>query len=92
MSSFDKSQTRKKTKRKTKATAKKVTMMTTKTTTATQSERARPLAGRAGGAPAMSSIMSIHWSAAERTRPGNMQWQTVAAGKAKDKTERNCRL
>jgi hypothetical protein len=24
--------------------------------------------------------------------PGNMQWQTVAAGKAKDKTERNCRL
>jgi hypothetical protein len=24
--------------------------------------------------------------------PSNMQWQTVAAGKAKDKTERNCRL
>jgi hypothetical protein len=24
--------------------------------------------------------------------PGNMQWQTVAAGKAKDRTERNCRL
>jgi hypothetical protein len=24
--------------------------------------------------------------------PGNMQWQTVEAGKAKDKTERNCRL
>jgi hypothetical protein len=24
--------------------------------------------------------------------PGNMQWQTVAAGKAKDETERNCRL
>jgi hypothetical protein len=24
--------------------------------------------------------------------PGNMQWQTVAAGKAKDKTESNCRL
>jgi len=24
--------------------------------------------------------------------PGNMQWQTVAAGKAKDKTERNCSL
>jgi 5-methylcytosine-specific restriction endonuclease McrA len=23
--------------------------------------------------------------------PSNMQWQTVAAGKAKDKTERNCR-
>jgi hypothetical protein len=23
--------------------------------------------------------------------PGNMQWQTVAAGKAKDKTERYCR-
>lgn len=24
--------------------------------------------------------------------PSNMQWQTVADGKAKDKTERNCRL
>jgi len=24
--------------------------------------------------------------------PGNMQWQTVAAGKTKDKTERDCRL
>jgi hypothetical protein len=24
--------------------------------------------------------------------PGNMQWQTVAAGKTKDKIERNCRL
>jgi hypothetical protein len=24
--------------------------------------------------------------------PSNMQWQTVAAGKAKDKTEKNCRL
>jgi hypothetical protein len=24
--------------------------------------------------------------------PSNMQWQTVTAGKAKDKTERNCRL
>ena len=24
--------------------------------------------------------------------PSNMQWQTVAAGKAKDKTEGNCRL
>lgn len=23
--------------------------------------------------------------------PGNMQWQTTAAGKAKDKTERYCR-
>jgi hypothetical protein len=23
--------------------------------------------------------------------PSNMQWQTIAAGKAKDKTERNCR-
>jgi hypothetical protein len=36
MSSFDKSQTRKKMKRRTKATAKKMT----KTTTATRSERA----------------------------------------------------
>jgi len=36
MSSFDKSQTRKKRKRKTKATAKKMTMMTTQTTTATR--------------------------------------------------------
>ena len=24
--------------------------------------------------------------------PFNMQWQTIAEGKAKDKTERNCRL
>jgi hypothetical protein len=24
--------------------------------------------------------------------PFNMQWQTIADGKAKDKTERNCRL
>jgi hypothetical protein len=24
--------------------------------------------------------------------PSNMRWQTVAAVKAKDKTERNCRL
>jgi hypothetical protein len=24
--------------------------------------------------------------------PSNMQWQTIADGKAKDKTERNCRL
>src|ERR1022692_4705073 len=38
MSSFDKSQTRKKTKRKTKAAAKKMTMMPTKTT-ATRRER-----------------------------------------------------
>jgi len=37
MSSFNKSQTRKKT-RKTTATAKKMTMMTTKTTTATRSD------------------------------------------------------
>jgi hypothetical protein len=28
----------------------------------------------------------------EADSPGNMQWQTVAAGKAKDKAERNCRL
>jgi hypothetical protein len=42
MSSFDKSQLRKKTKRKTKATAKKTTMMTTKATTATRSEHGKP--------------------------------------------------
>jgi endonuclease III len=40
MSSFDRSQTRKKTKRKMKATAKKTTM--TKATTATRSEHGKP--------------------------------------------------
>jgi len=40
MSSFDKSQTRKKTKRKTRATAKKMTMTKKAMTTDTRSERA----------------------------------------------------
>src|SRR3989441_8000889 len=39
MSSFEKSQTRKKTKRTNRTRAKTITMMTTKTTTATRSER-----------------------------------------------------
>jgi hypothetical protein len=43
------------------------------------------------GAPATSSITSSRWLAEAQT-PSNMQWQTVAEGKAKDKTERiGCR-
>jgi hypothetical protein len=45
----------------------------------------------AGGAPAMSSIMSKSLECGGAEAPSNMQWQTVAAGKAKDKTEGRCR-
>jgi hypothetical protein len=70
--------------------AKKVTMMTTKTTTAIQSERA--LHGRTSGrcpGYVIDHINPLECGGADA--PGNMQWQTVTAGKTKDKTEGMCR-
>ena len=71
--------------------AKKVTMMTTKTTTAIQSERALPREDE-GAMPGYLVDLVKPLECGGADSPANMQWQTVAAGKAKDKTERNCRL
>jgi hypothetical protein len=53
---------------------------------------ARPMGIPTAAVPDTSSITSIRSNAGEPMAPFNMQWQTIADGKAKDKTERNCRL
>ena len=51
----------------------------------------RPPGGRADGCPgyAVDHVKALECGGADA--PTNMQWQTVAEGKAKDRTEGRCR-